>query len=108
MENLFGQQGLGPLDRAGEAEAPLGERPVELREGQSGQAVCPNKVTHDFAEAGGRGGREGNHLGKVLGLGGNINLQHLYSLEKDGEAAARPGSHSGGDAGQDTAPDGLH
>jgi hypothetical protein len=91
VETLLGQQGLGPFDKAGEAKASFGERPMDLRKGQFGQAVCPNKVPHDFAE---RGSREGDHLGKVPGLRGNIDLQHLYSLEEDGEAAGRPGSHS--------------
>jgi hypothetical protein len=45
---------------------------------------------------------------KIPGLGGNVDLQYLYSLEEGGKTTARTGSDSCPDGGKDTTPGGLH
>jgi hypothetical protein len=54
VEDLLYQQGLGPLDLAGEAKPSLREGPMELREGQPSHAMSPDEISQDSARGGGR------------------------------------------------------
>ncbi len=94
MEDLPYQQRLGPLDWAGEAKPSLREGPMELKEGQPGHAMGPDKIFQDSAKGGGRRSWKGNDLGKIPSLGGDVDLKDLDPLEESGKAAARPGPHS--------------
>jgi hypothetical protein len=77
MESWLDQQGLCPLDWAGEAKSPLGESQVELGEGQSEQAVGHLIITHDSSKKGSSSGREGKNLNRIPGLERDVDLQYL-------------------------------
>jgi hypothetical protein len=108
VEDLLNQQGLGPLDWAGEAKPSLREGPMELREGQPSQAMGPDKIPQDSAKRGCCSCWKRYDLGKVPSLGGDVDLKDLDPLKKSRKAAASPGPDSGVDAGQDSVPGGLH
>ncbi len=108
MEDLLDKEGLGFHGWVAEAEAPLGERLVDLCEGQPGHGVGPDEITQDPVEGGCCCWWKGDDLSKEPGLGGHKNLKDLDSLEQSREAAAGPRPDSCSDACQDSVPCGLH